>query len=536
MNYPFYKTNKIQNDYLGQAKTIQSFFSVPLNPDWQKQAIQTRKLFDNKEFIGELIRQNEPAVSPEIGNNLEKLKSDKTVIVITGQQLGLLISPLYTVYKILTTIKLARKIERDHQSTSVVPVFWLEGEDHDYAEIDHLRYWDKNGKVQKVVIEEDPAEISRSISKRKLNSQIKHLLDQLGSELSETFYKKALLEKLNAIYKSGKPWLLAFREQLLDMFADYGLLTFNPADDRVKELSKPFFRQIIEKNDQLLAEYKKSSEDLIKHGYFNQVKLLDDRSYLFYNYEGQIRLPLLREENNFVINNPGQKFSKSEILTIIDQHPHWLSSSVLTRPLWQSWMLPVISYVAGPGEISHWAQLGKAFKCLGMEMPHLQPRISITAIDARRKRLLDKYQIGLNQLSGSREQFVRSRIASTLFADISGIFERLEKELGEYQQSLMSEAKQIDPTLEPVASKSFTAAMQPLKKLQNRMLKRLEEREITMKNHLESIYDFILPEGNLQERSIGAVYFQNSHGPEWIRILDESTTLDEHLHQVVVLS
>src|SRR5690242_19257490 len=67
--------------------------------------------------------------------NLDKLARG-AACVITGQQTGLFLGPLYTFYKAATAIATAAAVERE-SGVPCVPVFWLQSEDHDFAEIDH---------------------------------------------------------------------------------------------------------------------------------------------------------------------------------------------------------------------------------------------------------------------------------------------------------------------------------------------------------------------------------------------------------------
>ena len=64
--------------------------------------------------------------------HLQALSQPGTVVVVTGQQVGLLGGPAYTLAKALTAVALARRLER--QGVPAVPVFWLASQDHDLRE------------------------------------------------------------------------------------------------------------------------------------------------------------------------------------------------------------------------------------------------------------------------------------------------------------------------------------------------------------------------------------------------------------------
>src|SRR5581483_6323311 len=65
------------------------------------------------------------------GPGREKLARGPVLVVTTGQQPGLFTGPLFTIYKALTAIALARRLESVYR-TPVVPVFWIAGDDHDF--------------------------------------------------------------------------------------------------------------------------------------------------------------------------------------------------------------------------------------------------------------------------------------------------------------------------------------------------------------------------------------------------------------------
>src|SRR5260370_1224333 len=82
-----------------------------------------------------LRRQNETlAPSDARGRNLEALAEGETAAVVTGQQLGLFLGPLYTFYKAASAIAAARALERE-SGIRCVPIFWLQTEGHDFPAI-----------------------------------------------------------------------------------------------------------------------------------------------------------------------------------------------------------------------------------------------------------------------------------------------------------------------------------------------------------------------------------------------------------------
>src|SRR5258706_10927111 len=64
---------------------------------------------------------------------IDALARGGVAAVVTGQQVGLFLGPLYTIYKAATAVVLARALEAE-SGVRCVPFFWLQTEDHDFAE------------------------------------------------------------------------------------------------------------------------------------------------------------------------------------------------------------------------------------------------------------------------------------------------------------------------------------------------------------------------------------------------------------------
>lgn len=82
-----------------------------------------------------LHAQNPPEKrTPALQAHLDALAQEGTTVVVTGQQVGFFLGPLYTLHKAASAILLARQLQAETGNT-VVPLFWLQVEDHDLAEI-----------------------------------------------------------------------------------------------------------------------------------------------------------------------------------------------------------------------------------------------------------------------------------------------------------------------------------------------------------------------------------------------------------------
>ena len=99
-----------------------------------------RALADILETAGRRYGTTETALA-----RLDAVAEGKAAAVVTAQQVGYLGGPLYTLVKAYHCARLAPWLERQ-LGRPVVPVFWLEGEDHDLAEVADTYYLVEKGE------------------------------------------------------------------------------------------------------------------------------------------------------------------------------------------------------------------------------------------------------------------------------------------------------------------------------------------------------------------------------------------------------
>ncbi|SUZ99053.1 uncharacterized protein METZ01_LOCUS51907, partial [marine metagenome] len=64
----------------------------------------------------------------------QRLRKPNSVAIVTGQQAGLFGGPFFTLLKAITVLQLAEQMAEAHK-VPIVPIFWIDSEDHDWEEI-----------------------------------------------------------------------------------------------------------------------------------------------------------------------------------------------------------------------------------------------------------------------------------------------------------------------------------------------------------------------------------------------------------------
>src|SRR5690606_545527 len=109
--------------------------------------------------------------SAAAAEHLERVVAEGGLFVTTGQQAGLFGGPLFTVYKALTAVALARTLENELRRP-VAPLFWIASEDHDWAEVNHVRVLDPSNALHTITVEGDAAGVAASMQHRRLGPGI----------------------------------------------------------------------------------------------------------------------------------------------------------------------------------------------------------------------------------------------------------------------------------------------------------------------------------------------------------------------------
>lgn len=469
--------------------------------------------------------------STKTQKNIELLAKESTLTIVTGQQLGILGGPLYTFNKIITTIKLANHLKERFDSFNFVPLFWLEGDDHDFNEVRTINIIDNSNELKSISYgEETPEdEITQSVGKLNFDDRINSFLIELEQKLRHTEFTAELMSHLKNIYCSGKSFKESFRDLIQLYFDEHGLIIFDPQDGAVKSLLKPIYKKE-------LLEYRVRAEETIRvsaeldEAYHAQVKVKPIN--LFINYENG-RHSLEPDEEDFKLKRKRKRFTKDEILDLVENNPQIFSPNVLFRPVCQDYILPTAFYIGGPSEIAYFAQVMPLYKFFNVTPPFIYPRSSATLLEKGLSNALDKFNLQINEIFSDSEE-VKHKIIKTIDeTPLESFFISAVKETEIIFDTLKEKLFSIDKTTSDSVQRYREKSLNNIEELKSKSLQAQKKKyEVSLKQ-IDKLTSILFPHENLQERELNFIYFANKYGPDFFKKIFDELQINKFEHQII---
>lgn len=498
--------------YIENNKLFQPFYNRP--PLLSAFSDQYREKKNNYSFNRRLLTQviedqylEIDVLDNDIKRNIQLLEDQNTFTVITAHQPSLFTGPLYFIYKIISTIQLARKIEDETEDVKVLPVFIIGGEDHDFEEINHFNYKEHQFKWK---------ESSGGAVGRMSTEKISEVLNELAPHLGKSFYGKEILDLLQSAYSPNRTLSQATQYFIARLFKHSPLLAVSMDSKPLKEAFIPFIKkEILEQPSQELVE--KTQAKLEDAGFSPQAYARQVN--FFYIHEG-LRSRLAFKNGTYYIVDTDRSFSKEEIVAEIDKYPERFSPNVVMRPLYQEFVFPNLAYVGGGGELAYWMERKSQFQEYGTTYPILIRRHSATIVDNTTNRKARSFEWEWKEWFWDKDKLIAKFLdfEYTEELDFSSYHKRTHLLFDELNKHLSS----VDPSLDYSTEAARSDALEIIKRLRTKLHRSLKQKEQTQLNRLEAIRDHLIPEGNLQERHQNFISFYEKYGPELFRQLEEA--------------
>lgn len=534
MNIPFQSfpgISKLARDYFINYERVAAFFHYDYRSreSFMRRSDELKTFSYNNEILQRaLIRQNQSYGADEsVFTSIERLCSGQAAAIVTGQQAGLFGGPLYTIYKALTAIKLA---ERQNPAVPSVPVFWIASDDHDYEEINHIHFINRDHQLHKLALASSGEPERTPIYDRIISDDIAQILYELEHDTFPTEFRAAVLQALQSHYQSGASLAQAFAGWIMHLFQGLGMVIIDGSDPELKELGKPLFQQEITANSPSTQAAQAAGEQLVNAGYHQQIPQQSGFLNLFY-VDGE-RYAIRHAGDEYQLSGTNRAFSRDDML---NQPGERFSPNALLRPVYQDVLLPTLAYIAGPGEIAYYAQMKTIYPAFGLHMPIIYPRKSLTLVEKSIDKILSKYDISIPDIWAGSESIIRKLLAEEIPSAIAEPIEHLNNAIDREFKLLHDNVADFDASLISNIEQSRSKMQQQLDFIEKKLMQALKKRNETVVQQIQKSALQLYPGQHLQERMLNIVPYLIKYGPDFVRRLKASMDITSFDHQIVNL-
>lgn len=415
--------------------------------------------------------------------NAQALGEANVFAVVTGQQAGLFGGPLYSLHKALTAIKLARVLnERHGPAKRFVPVFWVAGDDHDLAEIDHADFLAPNGGIERLRLDLPADAAGKSACDvgaapvAALQAELEALLPEAAGELLGA-YEGSLAD--------------GFARLALRWLGRLGLVVV--ASQALRALGKDLYAREIREYAKSAEAIRAAGERMTASGYAPGFEKPANAPNLFLRAASGLRERL----------DPAAR-TPSELPALLEKEPARFSAAAALRPVLQNTVFPVAAAVLGPGELAYWAQLPELHDRYGAVWPMLVPRASFTVLDAQGEKALRKLgaepqDLFLDESALKTKLFAGGELGTKMDARAKRILEELA--------GLHAEVRAVDGGLEPLFEKAKSRIENELQRIREKTAASGAQREQAAAARVAYLSALCRPKGRPQERVLCTAQF-----------------------------
>jgi bacillithiol biosynthesis cysteine-adding enzyme BshC len=446
------------------------------------------------------------------------LRAEGTWAVVTGQQPGLCGGPLYTLYKALQAVRLARHLSQAWERP-VVALFWNHADDHDVAEVHHLHILNENLDLQRAGLaglSSGRVPLGRLVldEQRHGLGALRGFLEQsLARRSTDPEQQRCAREALELFLpRSGETPASAFTRTWTGLLGHLGLVVIEPEWIR-DELSHRLADFVVRDP---LAALQRDATALRAAGFTPAIEPAE--AALLYHVGEDGRRALRAGGEGFRFDHEPGSRTGVELAAEIVQDPGAWSPGALLRPLAQDLCLPVAAYVGGAGELAYHAQLGSLRAALDAPRTPFVLRRSATLVEP-------ETQLALRRLGVEAEVVLAGELAGQVglaTAELPAALVQL-REAGERAARELLAPRAALAEFDEALAKNLARTAAQVRDLVDKLVAKGERVHHNSsgkgRRHVRRVENSLRPHGEPQERVLGALPFVARFGTVWIETL-----------------
>lgn len=526
-------------DYLKDPVALRNFYpsAVRYHHELQQRVpeVLAAHRADRNRVADALAAMNQRWRAPEETlNNINLLRDEDCIAVVSGQQAGLFTGPLYTIYKALSAVKLAGCLRQ--RGTKAVPVFWIAAEDHDFIEVAKAEFIGRDCQLKHVEVSTDLHREGQPVGRVVQNDSINSVVDQLFELLPNSEFADDMKALVQRAWQPGRGYVESFATMMTELLGRYGLIFLDPLNAEMKKLAAPLYAEAARQAPRIAVAIEERSRELESAGYHAQVMATASSFPLFLHDEQGARRALVRVANGkYQAKDTADEYTINELAQLALDEPQRFSPNVTLRAVVQDYLLPTIAYYGGAAEIAYFAQTAEAYRVLERPATPILPRSSLTMIERHTGRVLERYGLTLADffegLDPVTKRVVEEHLGAGTARNFAGAEEKIHGELDRLKQELET----IDPTLASALETGRKKIQYQLDGLRSRFIRAQMTRDEAAHRQLQRASDQLYPNKDLQERHINITSLLARHGTYVIEWIFNAINLGSNDHQVVYL-
>jgi uncharacterized protein YllA (UPF0747 family) len=426
---------------------------------------------------------------------------ENATTIVAGQQVGFAGGPLYTLAKIASLLALKRKIDGP-----VNAFFWLATEDHDFDEVAQLNV---------------PAALIKQ--KQQLDLVCMRAVRQAAprAAVGSLPVPEVLIEQLLAVFDMKRPqWLregITFRDSFAELIASVCGNEIILVDALLPELRRagaPLFDAIRAREPEIQHALQTRAHELEIAGYQEQVVPRDGDHYTLL----------------FALDEHGTRHPANT------EHipPERTSTSALTRPLLQDFVLQPDIFIGGPAEVAYYAQLAPLHALLGVPMPRVALRGHLLVAPKRITRAIERYGLDACSLFRPSDELLAEREPEGV-ARVRELAAGARRDLMKRIEEISELALPADHSLAGSIQRSVGHLEYHFDKLAARAIKGLVRKDRGRYAATRELVATLFPDRHVQDRVVSWFAYWTEYGETLLDRMVEEVEPDSDSFRIVEL-